>query len=204
MSPLYGLYPYDEITPWATPALAQAARTTLKRRGDEGTGWSRAWKMAFWARLGDGDHAYKMLRALWYPAGVNPDHSDAGTYPNLFDACPPFQIDGNFGATAAIMEFFLQSQGADEVIRLLPALPKAAIFQDGNIRGMRARGGFAVDMSWRQGQVTALTIRSDYGKRCRIARPDGSVLSFRTVRGGVYRIDLPRGLQREKRSAAGG
>jgi len=193
VSPLYGLYPYDEITPWATPALAQAARITLERRGDEGTGWSRAWKMAFWARLGDGDHAYKMLRALWYPAGVNPDHSDAGTYPNLFDACPPFQIDGNFGATAAIMEFFLQSQGADDVIRLLPALPKAAIFRDGSIRGLRARGGFAVDMSWRQGQVTALTIRSDYGKLCRIARPDGSILSFQTVRGGTYGIDFPRG-----------
>ena len=192
VSPLYGLYPYDEITPWATPALAQAARTTLERRGDEGTGWSRAWKMAFWARLGDGDHAYKMLRALWHPAGVG-DQSDAGTYPNLFDACPPFQIDGNFGAVAAIMEFFLQSQGADEVIRLLPALPKADIFRDGSIRGMRARGGFAVDMSWRQGQVTALTIRSDYGKTCRIARPDGSILSFRTTPGGIYRIDFPRG-----------
>jgi alpha-L-fucosidase 2 len=189
VSQLYGLYPYDEITPWGTPALAHAARITLERRGDEGTGWSRAWKIAFWARLGDGDHAYKMLRALWRPAG-NPDHSDAGTYPNLFDACPPFQIDGNFGATAAIMELFLQSQGRDEIIRLLPALPKAAVFQKGSIRGMRARGGFAIDLRWQQGHVTALTIRSDYGRICRIARPDGSILSFPTVRRRSYLIDM--------------
>jgi alpha-L-fucosidase 2 len=193
VSPLYGLYPYDEITPWGTPALAQAARTTLERRGDEGTGWSRAWKIAFWARLGDGDHAYKMLRALWHPAGVDPVNAEAGTFPNLFDACAPFQIDGNFGATAAIMEFFLQSQGKDQDIRLLPALPGTGIFQDGSIRGMRARGGFGVDMSWRQGKVIALTIRSDYGRVCRIARPDGSILSFRTTRGGIYQVDLVRG-----------
>ncbi len=190
VSPLYGLYPYDEITPWGTPALAQAARTTLERRGDEGTGWSRAWKIAFWARLGDGDHAYKMLRALWHPAGVDPVNAEAGTFPNLFDACAPFQIDGNFGATAAIMEFFLQSQGKEEVIRLLPALPKTAIFQNGSINGMRARGGFAINMSWQQGLVTALMIRSDYGRTCRIAQPDGTIFSFKTIPHQSYKLGV--------------
>ena len=211
VSPLYGLHPYDEITPWGTPALAAAAKRTLINRGDEGTGWSRAWKIAFWARLGDGDHAYTMLKALWTPAGKDLhgyEFSDAGTYPNLFDACPPFQIDGNFGATAAIMEFFLQSQGAGAVIRPLPALPRAAIFQSGSISGIHARGGFSVDLHWKDGQVSAMTIHSLYGKQCRIATgPSASVttangkpvsssttnglLSFATTRGESYTIKTP-------------
>ncbi len=208
VSPLYGLYPYDEITPWGTPDLARAAKTTLERRGDEGTGWSRAWKIAFWARLGDGDHAYKMLRALWKPAGKNLqgyEFSDAGTYPNLFDACPPFQIDGNFGAAAAIMELFLQSQGEDNVIRLLPALPSAQIFQNGAVHGLRARKGFSLDFSWKMGKVDVLKVFSQYGQTCRIAALDGrrvidghghavpfttkdSILSFRTHAGNSYTI----------------
>jgi alpha-L-fucosidase 2 len=208
VSPLYGLYPYDEITPWGTPALAQAARITLERRGDEGTGWSRAWKMAFWARLGDGSHAYKMLKALWNPAGkdlAGYDFSDAGTYPNLFDACPPFQIDGNFGATAAMMEFFVQSQGPGGIIRLLPALPAAAIFQKGHIRGIRARNGFGIDLAWKERNVSGLTVSSYYGRICRIALShpqqvrdekgktvpasfSAGILSFRTVAGGRYTI----------------
>jgi alpha-L-fucosidase 2 len=206
VSPLYGLYPYDEITPWGTPQLAEAARKTLIRRGDEGTGWSRAWKIAFWARLGDGDHAYTMLKALWKPAGKDGDDSEgAGTYPNLFDACPPFQIDGNFGATAAIMELFLQSQGEGGVIRPLPALPHAAIFQNGGISGIHARGGFAVDLQWTNGKVSAMTIHSDYGRPCHIAAAaaivttaDGKpvnasvtdgILTFSTAKGGTYKID---------------
>jgi len=179
VSPLYGLYPYDEITPWSTPQLATAAKMTLTRRGDEGTGWSRAWKIAFWARLGDGDHAYKMLRALWKPAGQDIsgfEFSDAGTYPNLFDACPPFQIDGNFGAAAAIMEFFLQSQGEGEVIRLLPALPKAEIFQSGTVHGLHARNGFSLDFSWTNGTVTKLKLTSKYGRPCHIASMHGAVV----------------------------
>jgi alpha-L-fucosidase 2 len=182
VSPLYGLYPYDEITPWGTPGLAEAAKKTLIRRGDEGTGWSRAWKIAFWARLGDGDHAYTMLKALWKPADT-----DAGTYPNLFDACPPFQIDGNFGATAAIMELFLQSQGDSAVIRPLPALPHATIFQNGSISGIHARGGFTVDLNWKDGKVQAMTIHSLYGKQCRIAAANG-ILSFPTTKGETYTI----------------
>jgi alpha-L-fucosidase 2 len=200
VSPLYGLYPYDEITPWGTPGLAEAAKKTLFRRGDEGTGWSRAWKIAFWARLGDGDRAYTMLKALWKPADT-----DAGTYPNLFDACPPFQIDGNFGATAAIMEMFLQSQGDSAVIRPLPALPHGVIFQNGSISGIHARGGFAVDLRWKDGKVQATTIHSLFGKTCRIAAgPSASVttangktvsstttngiLSFVTTKGEAYTI----------------
>ncbi len=204
VSPLYGLYPYDEITPWGTPGLAEAAKKTLIRRGDEGTGWSRAWKIAFWARLGDGDHAYTMLKALWKPAA----DTDAGTYPNLFDACPPFQIDGNFGATAAIMELFLQSQGDSAVIRPLPALPHAAIFQNGSISGIHTRGGFTVDLRWKNGKAQALTIHSLYGKPCRIAADASAsvitangkrissstmngILTFATTKGGSYTIRTP-------------
>ncbi|HTJ13532.1 MAG TPA: glycoside hydrolase family 95 protein [Dinghuibacter sp.] len=199
VSPLYGLHPYDEITPWATPELADAARKTLERRGDGGTGWSRAWKMAFWARLGDGDHAYKMLRALLEPAGA-PDGDGAGTYPNLFDACPPFQIDGNFGAPDAISEFFVQSQGPGQVIRLLPALPSAAAFRNGRFKGVVARNGFVLDLSWRDGRLSRLRVRSGYGKVCRIAsdhalhvtgaRPtfDGHTVTFATTAGKTYDV----------------
>jgi lysophospholipase L1-like esterase len=205
VSPLYGLYPYDEITPWGTPLLAEAAKKTLIRRGDEGTGWSRAWKIAFWARLGDGDHAYTMLKALWKPAGMGYEELDAGTYPNLFDACPPFQIDGNFGATAAIMELFVQSQGDSGVIRPLPALPHTPIFQHGSISGIHTRGGFTVDLRFNNGKVSAMTIRSDYGRPCHIAAAsaivttdDGKpvntsvnngIINFVTMKGMTYKID---------------
>ncbi|MGC4037520.1 MAG: glycoside hydrolase family 95 protein [Chitinophagaceae bacterium] len=180
VSPLYGLHPYDEITPWDTPELAAATKRTLERRGDEGTGWSRAWKIAFWSRLGDGDHAYKMLKALLEPATAGSEinmSSGAGTYTNLFDAHPPFQIDGNFGATAAISEFFVQSQGKEEVIRLLPALPSSATFQNGSIKGMRARNGFEIDFNWNDGKVKTVTIKSLYGKPCKIAMPEKSIVS---------------------------
>ncbi|MCW3116625.1 MAG: alpha-L-fucosidase [Chitinophagaceae bacterium] len=172
---LYGLHPYDEITPWDSPELAEAARKTLQRRGDEGTGWSRAWKIYFWARLGDGNHAYKMLKALLEPVGASSEiqmTSGAGTYPNLFDAHPPFQIDGNFGATAAISEFFVQSHGKNEVIRLLPALPDAPAFQKGSIKGMRARNGFEINFDWQDGKVKNLSIKSSYGKSCKIVLPE--------------------------------
>jgi alpha-L-fucosidase 2 len=132
-----------------------------------------------------------MLKALWQPAGTDPgdlDFSDAGTYPNLFDACPPFQIDGNFGATAAIMEFFVQSQGKGDTIRLLPALPSAAIFQNGAVRGLRARNGFAVDMTWKDRKINRLIIHSYHGKTCRIALPDKRILSFPTIAGRNYSI----------------
>ncbi len=208
VSHLYGLYPYDEITPWDTPELADAVRKTLERRGDAGTGWSRAWKIAFWSRLGDGDHAYKMLRALLEPATAGSEiqmNAGAGTYANLFDAHPPFQIDGNFGATAAMSEFFVQSHGKDQIIRLLPALPSSPSFQSGSIKGVRARNGFEIDFTWSDGKVNEVRIKSLYGKPCKIAVSQklivtdkagkkasssfgNGVLNFNTARGETYTI----------------
>jgi alpha-L-fucosidase 2 len=212
VSHLYGLHPYDEITPWDTPDLAEAARETLNQRGDRGTGWSRAWKINFWARLGDGEHAFKLLKELLQPAGGDGSGINThggGTYPNLFCGHPPFQIDGNFGGTAGIAEMLLQSHGEKEVIRFLPALPSEASWQNGAVMGMRARGAFSVDFEWEAGKIKQAQIVSLAGEDCHVAVPEGFIVedrngnsvevleangswtSFATEKDGVYFMKKP-------------
>ncbi|MDP4262133.1 MAG: glycoside hydrolase family 95 protein [Bacteroidota bacterium] len=172
ISHLYGLFPSNQISAYRTPQLFCAARNTLIQRGDVSTGWSMGWKVNWWARMLDGNHAYKLIQNQLTPLGVNKD--GGGTYNNLFDAHPPFQIDGNFGCTSGIAEMLMQS--ADGAVHLLPALPDAWQ-QKGSISGLRARGGFEImQIEWKEGILTKAIVKSNIGGNLRLRVPNELVL----------------------------
>ncbi len=167
VSHLYGLYPSNQISPSRTPELFDAARTSLTYRGDPATGWSMGWKVNLWARLLDGNHAYQLITDQLKLVGGRIDSVNTkggGTYPNLFDAHPPFQIDGNFGCTAGIAEMLVQSH--DGVIHILPALPDQ--WPSGEITGLVARGGYVIDITWNDKKITKLKVSSRLGGNCRL------------------------------------
>jgi len=183
ISHMWGVFPGTDIT-WKTPELMRAAEQSMKFRGDEGTGWSIAWKVNVWARMKEGDHAYMMFSKLLSPADVSSGKEKGGVYHNLFDAHPPFQIDGNFGGAAGLAEMLLQSQ--NEVIELLPALPAALPY--GEIKGMCARGGFVLDFSWKDGQLQQVQLISKAGGLCKVQYHNKTV-NFAAKKGKTYRLD---------------
>ena len=181
VSHLYGLYPSEQINIFDTPDLANAAQKSLEIRGDDATGWGIGWRLNLWARLHDSDHAYKILGMLLRPSR---------TYPNMFDAHPPFQIDGNFGGTAGVSEMLLQSRCLAEnkwEIEPLPALPKA--WPNGSVSGLCTKGGFEVDIDWKNGNITKLTIHSRHGNQCQIRYLD--IVSDLSIKKGGHHMWTP-------------
>ena len=186
ISHLWGLYPGSEISRDKTPALAAAAMKSLEARGDYSTGWSLAYKMNLWARLGDGNRAYRLLSLMLSPAGSHAQGDfrfAGGSYENLFDAHPPFQIDGNFGATAGIAEMLLQSTPGE--LCLLPSLPDA--WSSGKISGLRARDGFEVDLAWKNRRLTSAVVHSLLGRACRI-KYGQKIIALKTSKGKTYSL----------------
>lgn len=191
VSHLWGLHPGSEITP-ETPELFEAAKQSLLFRGDGGTGWSRAWKINFWARLRDGDHAFKMIQQLIRLTGSSKtEYRGGGMYPNLLDAHPPFQIDGNFGAANGVMEMLVQNHMRHEDggywIDLLPALPAA--WPTGHITGVRLRGGLELDLHWQDGEVTSYQLKSSQDGTAHL-RCGKSEFTIPTSQGGTYQVLL--------------
>ena len=184
VSHLWGMYPGRQITADGTPDLFKAVRTSLEARGDESTGWSMGWKVCLWARLLDGDHAYKLIQDQLKPARSRGFGGSGGTYNNLFDAHPPFQIDGNFGCTAGIAEMLVQSHTGKIV--LLPALP--SVWKDGTVKGLQCRGGFILEeLTWKDGKPATVKVRSNAGGKLNITW-NGKDQTLDTKSGKVYTI----------------
>ena len=204
LSNLIALYPGNQISYYRTPEYAEAAKQTLLSRGDLGTGWSRAWKIACWARLQDGDHAYRLLKSALSLSSltvISMDNDKGDVYENLFDSHPPFQIDGNFGATAGMAEMLLQSHQG--FIQLLPALPAA--WPEGCIDGLRAVGDFTFNLKWKQHVLQECTLVSGSGNECTIYSPDIVIQKVEAASGeevpvtasdkGLYTFQTEKGVE---------